>query len=77
MYDVKAEKSGFKVATRSGVELQVQQTARVDFGLEVGQVSETIESAERSRFSRPKTRPWAQLLSRSGSRICLLTAATI
>ncbi|MBC8164491.1 MAG: TonB-dependent receptor, partial [Bryobacteraceae bacterium] len=31
------------VATRSGVELQVQQTARVDFGLEVGQVSETIE----------------------------------
>ena len=43
IYDVKAEKTGFKVATRSGVELQVQQTARVDFGLEVGQVSETIE----------------------------------
>lgn len=43
MYDIKAERQGFKVATRSGVELQVQQTARVDFGLEVGQVSETIE----------------------------------
>src|SRR5688572_2880531 len=43
MYEVKAEKPGFKVAARAGIELQVQQTARVDFGLEVGQVSETVE----------------------------------
>jgi Carboxypeptidase regulatory-like domain len=43
MYEVKAEKSGFKVATRTNVELQVQQTARVDFALEVGQVTETVE----------------------------------
>lgn len=43
IYDVKAESSGFKVANRVGVELQVQQTARVDFNLEVGQVSESIE----------------------------------
>ena len=43
LYDVKAERQGFKVANRSGVELQVQQTARVDFTLEVGQVSESIE----------------------------------
>lgn len=43
MYDVKAEKTGFKTATRTGIELQVQQTARIDFGLEVGQVTETIE----------------------------------
>ncbi len=43
IYDVKAEKTGFKSAARNNVELQVQQTARVDFGLEVGQVSETVE----------------------------------
>src|SRR4051794_16338093 len=43
IYDVKAEKSGFKSASRTAVELQVQQTARVDFTLEVGQVSETVE----------------------------------
>lgn len=43
LYDIKAEKSGFKVAQRTGVELQVQQTARVDFALTVGQVSETVE----------------------------------
>ena len=43
MYEVKAEHAGFKVSTRTGIELQVQQTARVDFALEVGQVSETVE----------------------------------
>lgn len=43
MYDVKVEKSGFKVSSRTAVELQVQQTARVDFDLEVGQRSETVE----------------------------------
>lgn len=43
LYDVKAELSGFKSATRTSVELQVQQTARVDFTLEVGQVSEVVE----------------------------------
>lgn len=43
VYDVKAEKPGFKSVTRTNVELQVQQTARVDFEMQVGQVSETIE----------------------------------
>jgi hypothetical protein len=43
LYEVKAAKSGFKAASRSGIELQVQQTARVDFSLDVGQVSELVE----------------------------------
>ena len=43
IYDVKAEKPGFKAASRTAIELQVQQTARIDFTLEVGQVSETVE----------------------------------
>lgn len=43
LYEVKAEKPGFKVASRGNIELQVQQTARVDFDLEVGQVSEVVE----------------------------------
>src|SRR5262245_64019923 len=48
-YNVRAEKSGFKAASRLGIELQVQQTARVDFTLEVGQVSETVEVTEIGR----------------------------
>ncbi|MBI4909030.1 MAG: TonB-dependent receptor [Acidobacteria bacterium] len=43
MYEVKAERQGFKVASRGNIELQVQQTARVDFTLQVGQVNETVE----------------------------------
>ena len=42
-YEVKVEKPGFKSATRAAFELQVQQTARVDFQLDVGQVSESVE----------------------------------
>ncbi|MBM3768210.1 MAG: carboxypeptidase regulatory-like domain-containing protein, partial [Acidobacteria bacterium] len=42
-YEVKASRTGFKTSSRAGIELQVQQTARVDFVLDVGQVTETVE----------------------------------
>jgi hypothetical protein len=42
-YTVKVEMQGFRAATRSDVALQVQQTARIDFGLQVGQVTEVVE----------------------------------
>ena len=45
IYDVRVEKEGFRGAARSAIELQVQQTARVDFTLAVGQVSETLDVA--------------------------------
>jgi len=41
-YTVRVEMQGFRTMTRS-LELQVQQTARVDFTLQVGQVTEAIE----------------------------------
>src|SRR6266581_6383029 len=40
LYTVKVEAQGFQSAVRSAVELQVQQTARIDFQLQVGQISE-------------------------------------
>ncbi|MBX5495544.1 MAG: TonB-dependent receptor [Bryobacteraceae bacterium] len=42
-YSAKVEKVGFKSATRSQFDVQVQQSARIDFVLEVGSVSESIE----------------------------------
>jgi len=42
-YQVKVAASGFDTALRTNIELQVQQTARVDFALTVGQSSQTIE----------------------------------
>ena len=42
-YTVKVEKVGFKTVIRNEIELQVQLAARVDFELQIGQVSESIE----------------------------------
>jgi hypothetical protein len=43
LYNVRAEKQGFQSEVRNGIELQVQQTARIDFRLNVGSVTETVE----------------------------------
>ena len=43
IYQVKASASGFQTVVKSNIELQVQQTARVDFTLEVGSATQTIE----------------------------------
>jgi len=41
-YNVKVNQQGFRAA-QSTLELQVQQTARIDFALEVGDVGQTVE----------------------------------
>jgi hypothetical protein len=43
VYSVKVTKPGFKTAASNSVEIQVQQTARLDFDLVLGQVSESVE----------------------------------
>src|SRR5581483_10152260 len=42
-YNDKVEHQGFKLAFSNNVEVQVQQTVRLDFTLQVGAVSESIE----------------------------------
>ncbi|MGH9657521.1 MAG: carboxypeptidase regulatory-like domain-containing protein [Bryobacteraceae bacterium] len=42
-YQVQVQKAGFKAALRSGIRLQVDQVARLDFSLEVGGVAESID----------------------------------
>ena len=42
-YTFCAEKPGFKTLVRNQIELQVRQTARIDIGLGVGQVNESVE----------------------------------
>lgn len=41
-YEMKVEQQGFKSAVRGNLQLQVQQTARIDIALEVGSVGETV-----------------------------------
>jgi hypothetical protein len=42
-YTVKVESSGFQSALHSGVLLQVQETAQIDFTLQPGSVSQTVQ----------------------------------
>src|SRR6476660_2768294 len=43
IYEVTAEKEGFKKITRAGITIQVDQKARVDLGLQLGSVTDRIE----------------------------------
>jgi hypothetical protein len=42
-YNLKTEHPGFKTSTSNNIEVQVQQTVRLDVSLQVGQVSESVE----------------------------------
>ena len=42
-YEIKVEAKGFQTAIHPPVQLELNQTARVDFQMKVGQVTETIE----------------------------------
>ena len=41
-YEITVQKQGFRPLTRTGTSLQVDQVARIDFALKVGDVSETL-----------------------------------
>jgi hypothetical protein len=42
-YNIKVELPGFRTIEQNGVELQIQQSARLDFVLQVGEISQTVE----------------------------------
>src|ERR1700730_5333106 len=44
IYTVKVDMDGFRSTVRNNLELQVAQTARVDFKLELGTISETVQA---------------------------------
>src|SRR5262249_26059264 len=44
-YNVRAEMQGFQSELRAGVQLEVQQVARIDFRFQVGAMAETIQVA--------------------------------
>ncbi len=42
-YDLKVEVKGFKTATRSGIQLELNQRARVDITMEIGALTESVQ----------------------------------
>ena len=45
-YSITIEKSGFKKTVRSGIILQINQVARIDFAMEIGELTTTVEVVE-------------------------------
>jgi hypothetical protein len=42
VYNVRVQRQGFKTAESTGIQVQVQQTVRLDFTLELGQLSQSV-----------------------------------
>ena len=42
-YAVRAEKPGFKVTTHTGVDVEIGAVAKIDFGLQIGELSQQVE----------------------------------
>ena len=64
-YQVKVSAPGFETIVKTDIELQVQQTARVDFSLSLGQTSNAIEVSASGALRSIITLP---AMSRSPSR---------
>jgi hypothetical protein len=62
-YRIRVEGSGFKPVVRSAVRLQVEQVARIDFTMELGQVSETVEITAEAPLVESETSSVGQVVN--------------
>jgi hypothetical protein len=67
-YAVKVERQGFKTETSRNVEVQVQQTVRLDFTLQVGQISESIEVVAESAQLQSENMTVGTVIANQGDR---------
>ena len=70
IYNVKTEHPGFKTANVNNVEVQVQQTVRLDFPLQVGQVSESIEVSASATLLQAENASVGTVIENAGVRDC-------
>jgi hypothetical protein len=61
---------------RSGIELQLQQKARLDFVLQVGQQAETVEVSGRALLLRTEDATLGSVVEENGLSSCRLTGVT-
>ena len=62
-YTVRAEKDGFSTITQENIKLDVGQTARLDFTLEVGAITQSIDVAASSTLIDSQTTVVGQVIS--------------
>ncbi|PYV85758.1 MAG: hypothetical protein DMG05_22070, partial [Acidobacteria bacterium] len=62
-YEVTAEKAGFKKSTQTGITLQVDQKARVDLALELGEMSESVSVMAEAALVKTERSESAQVIN--------------
>jgi hypothetical protein len=63
-YRVEVEKEGFKRITRAPVVVQVQQSARIDFAMQVGTISEVLDVTSETPLLQGETSSLGQVVER-------------
>ncbi len=87
-YRVSIRKEGFKPSTRNGIRLQVEQVARLDFTMEIGSVTDSIEVTGAAPPIESETSALGQIVNnksivemplngRNAWHLVQLTAATV
>ena len=61
-YKIDVEKAGFKKTTRPDVVVEVQQAARIDFSLPVGEATESVEVTSEVTLLQPETSSLGQVI---------------
>ena len=61
-YNITVEVNGFKTLHQTGIVVEADQQARMDFALTIGSRTETITVQGARRCSTPQTQPWSTLI---------------
>lgn len=88
VYDIKVENAGFQTATQSNITLQLNQIAKLDFHLQIGNVSQTVEvsseapalqteSTQLGQVIDSRTNVTLPLATRNYVQLTLLTAGSV
>jgi Carboxypeptidase regulatory-like domain len=77
VYSLEVRRAGFKTQVVNRVELQVNQTARVDVNLPVGELSEVVETVASAVLLKTDTSEIGHVLTNNRSSSCRSTGATI
>lgn len=73
-YEIKVEAPGFKVALRSALQLELNQTARVDIKMQVGELTQTIEVTDTAPLLQTDTTQLSTVIdSRTNTALPLAT----
>ena len=76
IYSIAVEVSGFKKTVRDGISLRVQDRLRVDFRLELGEVSESVSVTSEAPILQSETSSLGQVISTKPVRSFHSTGAT-